>query len=76
MRMARNAYGGYCRECGRWTPPGFGHFERRGRRWLVHCVECASGRKLPPEGDVAAQDMQRHVENMKRDGCYGKRGYR
>lgn len=42
--MARNAYGGYCRECGRWTPPGFGHFERRGRRWLVHCVECASGR--------------------------------
>ena len=76
MRMARNAYGGYCRECGRWTPPGFGHFERRGRRWLVHCVECASGRKLPPEGDVAAQDMQRHVENMKRDGRYGKRGYR
>lgn len=26
--MARNVYGGYCRECGRWTPPGFGHFER------------------------------------------------
>lgn len=45
MRMARNAYGGYCRECGKWTPPGFGHFERRGRRWLVHCVECASGGK-------------------------------
>lgn len=43
--MARNVYGGYCRECGRWTPPGFGHFERRGRRWLVHCVECASGGK-------------------------------
>ena len=74
--MARNAYGGYCRECGRWTPPGFGHFERRGRRWLVHCVECASGRKLSPEGDTAAQEMQRHVENMKRDGRYGKRGYR
>lgn len=47
--MARNVYGGYCRECGRWTPPGFGHFERRGRKWLVHCVKCASGRELPPE---------------------------
>lgn len=42
--MARNAYGGYCRECGRWTPPGFGHFERRGRRWLVRCG-CAGGGK-------------------------------
>ena len=65
--MARNVYGGYCRECGRWTPPGFGHF---------HCVECASGRKLPPEGDQAAQDMRRHVRNMVNDGRYGKRGYR
>lgn len=31
--MARNVYGGYCRECGRWTPPGFGHFERY-RVWM------------------------------------------
>lgn len=48
--MARNVYGGYCRECGRWTPPGFGHFERYRGGWRIHCVECASGRKLPPEG--------------------------
>lgn len=44
--MARNVYGGYCRECGRWTPPGFGHFERYRGGWRVHCVECASGRKI------------------------------
>lgn len=36
--MARNVYGGYCRECGRWTPPGFGHFERYRGGWRVHCV--------------------------------------
>lgn len=47
--MARNAYGGYCRECGRWTPPGFGHFERRGRRWLVHCVECERLQGFPDD---------------------------
>lgn len=70
--MARNVYGGYCRECGRWTPPGFGHFERYRGGWRVHCVECASGRKLPPEGDQAAQDMRRHVRNMVNDGRYGK----
>lgn len=64
------------RECGRWTPPGFGHFERYRGGWRVHCVECASGRKLPPEGDQAAQDMRRHVRNMVNDGRYGKRGYR
>lgn len=74
--MARNVYGGYCRECGRWTPPGFGHFECYRGGWRVHCVECASGRKLPPEGDQAAQDMRRHVRNMVNDGRYGKRGYR
>lgn len=74
--MARNVYGGYCRECGRWTPPGFGHFERYRGGWRIHCVECASGRKLPPEGDQAAQDMRRHVRNMVNDGRYGKRGYR
>lgn len=73
--MARNVYGGYCRECGRWTPPGFGHFERYRGGWRVHCVECASGRKLPPEGDQAAQDMRRHVRNMVNDGRYGKGGY-
>ena len=76
VAMARNAYGGYCRECGKWTPPGFGHFERYRGGWRVHCVECASGRKLPPEGDLAAREMQRHVENMRRDGVYGKRGHR
>ena len=74
--MARNVYGGYCRECGRWTPPGFGHFERYRGGWRVHCVECASGRKLSPEGDQAAQDMRRHVRNMVNDGRYGKGGYR
>lgn len=42
----------------------------------MFCVECASGRKLPPEGDQAAQDMRRHVRNMVNDGRYGKRGYR
>ena len=50
--------------------------ERGGRKWLVHCVKCASGRELPPEGDQAAQEMQKHIQNMKRDGRYGKRGYR
>lgn len=54
--MARNVYGGYCRECGRWTPPGFGHFERYRGGWRIHCVECASGRKLPPEGDQVTLD--------------------
>lgn len=63
--MARNVYGGYCRECGRWTPPGFGHFERRGRRWLVHCVECASGRKLPPEGETYALAKSRLVRGTR-----------
>ena len=47
--MARNVYGGYCRECGKWTPPGFGHFERYRGGWRVHCIKCASGRELPPE---------------------------
>lgn len=74
--MARNVYGGYRRECGRWTPHGFGHFERYRGGWRVHRAECASGRKLPPEGDQAAQDMRRHVRNMVNDGRYGKRGYR
>lgn len=30
----------------------------------------------PCEGDQAAQEMQKHIQNMKRDGRYGKRGYR
>ena len=51
-----------------------GHFERYRGGWRVHCVECASGRKLPPEGDQAAMEMQNHIQNMKRDGRYGKRG--
>lgn len=74
--MARNVYGGYCCKCGMWTPPGFGHFERHGKRWKVRCVKCASGRELPPEGDIAAQEMQNHIKHMKEDGRYGRRGFR
>lgn len=36
--MARNVYGGYCRECGRWTPPGFGHFGE-GKPTCAECIK-------------------------------------
>ena len=44
--MARNKYPGYCRCCGKWIEPGYGHFERCRGRWYIHCVKCASGRNL------------------------------
>lgn len=46
--MARNKYGGVCYECGKYTPPGYGHFEKYYNmgtlHWRVHCVKCTSGR--------------------------------
>ena len=50
-------YPGYCYECGKYVPTGYGHFEFNykwrkapknggGPRWRVKCVECASGRKV------------------------------
>lgn len=47
--MARNKYPGYCYKCGKYTEPGYGHFERRNDRWYIHCVKCASGRVLTPD---------------------------
>lgn len=46
--MARNKYPGYCYKCGKYTEPGYGHFERRDGKWYIHCVKCASGRNLKP----------------------------
>lgn len=46
--MARNRYPGCCYCCGKYVPPGYGHFERRwgktGNKWRIKCVKCASGR--------------------------------
>ena len=42
--MARNKYEGFCYKCNKWTPPGFGHFERYNGIWRIKCVKCASGR--------------------------------
>jgi len=46
--MARNHYAGYCYCCGKYVPPGYGHFERThngaGIKWRIKCVKCASGR--------------------------------
>lgn len=48
--MARNRYPGYCYCCGKYVPPGYGHFERRwgqsGNKWRIKCVKCASGRTV------------------------------
>lgn len=46
--MARNRYPGYCYCCGKYVPPGYGHFElqrgKPGSKWRIKCVKCASGR--------------------------------
>ena len=42
--MARNKYAGFCYKCNKWTPPGFGHFERHNGTWRIKCVKCTSGR--------------------------------
>ena len=48
--MARNRYPGYCYCCGKYVPPGYGHFERRwgqsGNKWRIKCVKFASGRTV------------------------------
>lgn len=46
--MARNLYAGYCYACGKFVPPGYGHFERRKGfpKWRIKCVMCASGRTV------------------------------
>ncbi len=44
--MARNRYPGYCYCCGKYTPTGYGHFERYHNGWRVKCVACASGRTV------------------------------
>ncbi len=31
---------------------------------------------VPSIDEVAGMEMQNHIQNMKRDGRYGKRGYR
>lgn len=39
---------GYCYCCGKYVPPGYGHFElqrgKPGSKWRIKCVKCASGR--------------------------------
>lgn len=50
--MARNKFPGYCYCCGKFVPPGYGHFERAWGskpgepKWRVKCVKCASGRTV------------------------------
>lgn len=44
--MSRNMYPGVCYKCGKWTPAGFGHYERCHGGWRIHCVKCASGRTV------------------------------
>lgn len=55
--MARNVYGGYCRECGRWTPPGFGHFERYRGGWRP-----LGEMTLTDVLDVIAENPHRFIE--------------
>lgn len=53
--MARNKYAGYCYSCGKFTEPGYGHFERvrsappGAPKWRIKCVKCASGCVLTDE---------------------------
>ena len=41
-------YSGYCYCCGKFVPPGFGHYERHwdghNSHWRIKCVSCASNR--------------------------------
>lgn len=59
--MARNKYPGVCYCCGKYTPPGYGHFERHSRQWRVKCVHCASGR-IVTENDPCVKQIQRQNE--------------
>lgn len=67
--MARNLYAGYCYTCGKFVPPGYGHFERRKGypKWRIKCVLCASGRTVT-EDDPCVKAVQKRVENMKKEG--------
>lgn len=81
--MARNKYPGYCYECGKYVPPGFGHFERNWKwrklpkngganghcRWRIHCVKCASGRTVKDTD----YEVQRIREELKAEKNNGKR---
>ena len=48
--MARNRYPGFCYCCGKYVPPGYGHFELHREdlynKWRIKCVKCASGRTV------------------------------
>lgn len=56
--MARNRYPGYCYCCGKYTPTGYGHFERHNGGWRIKCVKCASGRTV--------KDTDKEVVRVKR----------
>ncbi len=61
--MARNRYPGYCYRCGKYTPAGYGHFERHFDEnhkvfWKIKCVKCASGR--------AVQETDREVTRARK----------
>ncbi len=63
----RNQYGGECYRCGEWCGPGEGHFEKRGRSWLVQHIDCAIvyrgtdvGRNGNPKGERAYGLLPKH----------------
>lgn len=63
--MARNVYGGYCRECGRWTPPGFGHFER-----VLECVGYTEGNVFDYLADLVDRGECENVyDGSVQDSC-------
>lgn len=66
--MARNIYPGYCYACGKWTPTGYGHFERYHGHWRIKCVKCASGRDIGPDdpGVHWAENQLAHRQKLAR----------
>lgn len=62
--MARNRYPGYCYCCGKYVPPGYGHFElqrgKPGSKWRIKCVKCASGRIVKDTQVIAKLAMLVH----------------
>lgn len=72
----RNNYGGPCKDCGQYVPPGEGYFEKQ--RWggfkvrHVLCVAIAkleAGAKLPELSHAQQQAMWPYLTSRQRKAC-------
>lgn len=72
--MARNQYPGYCYCCGKYVPPGYGHFERHrngNSKWRIKCVKCASGRTVTDDDPCVKAIKRKNEQEEKKRNEHG-----